>query len=68
MSILIRSVTASHSLFLNQPVFQENKIYTFKIHLFLFLYPKQTNNGIFSNITVENFNLAKSLWNVSVRL
>ena len=25
------------SLFLNQPVFQENQIYNFKIHLFLFL-------------------------------
>ena len=36
-------------LFLNQPVFQENKIYNFKIHLISFLNTKQTNDGIFFN-------------------
>ena len=44
---------------LNQPVFQENRIYNFKIHLFLFLNTKQTNAGIFLNKTRENFKLSK---------
>ena len=35
-------------------VFQENKIYNFKIHLFSFLNTKKTNDGVFSNITGEN--------------
>ena len=39
-----------------QPVFQKNKIYNFKIHLFSFLNTKQTDDGIFSNKTGENFN------------
>ena len=34
-------------LFLNQPVFQENKIHNSNIHLFSFLNTKQTNDGIF---------------------
>ena len=29
---------------------------------------KQTNDGIFSNKTGENFNLAKIFWNVRVQL
>ena len=41
------NVTAWHSLFLNQPVFQENQIYNFKFHLFSFLNTKQANYGIF---------------------
>ena len=40
---------------LNQPVFKENKICNFKIHLFLILNTKQTNDGIFSNKAGENF-------------
>ena len=39
-------------------------MYNFKIHLFSFLNTKQTNNGIFFNKTGDNFNLAKSFWNV----
>ena len=66
--IIIRNVTAWYSLYLNQPVFQENKIDAFKIHLFSFLYLKETNDGIFSNMTSENFNLAKIFWNVTARL
>ena len=50
-------------LFLNEPVFQENKIYNFKIHLFSFLNTRQTNDGIFLNKTGENFNLAKIFYN-----
>ena len=65
---LIRNVPTWHSLFLNQPVFQENKIYNFKIHLFSFLNTKQINDGVFSNKTEENFNLAKIFWNVRVQL
>ena len=38
-------------LFLNQPVFQENKICNFEIHL--------SNDGIFSYKTGEHFNFAK---------
>ena len=57
--MLIRSITASHSLFLNQPVFQENKIYTFKIHLFSFFNTNQANDDISLNKTGENFNLTK---------
>ena len=30
--------SAWYSLFLNQPIFQENKIFNFKIHLFSFLH------------------------------
>ena len=45
-----------------------NVFYNFKIHLFSFWNTKQTNDGIFSNITGENFNLAKNFWNVRVRL
>ena len=55
-------------LFLNQPVFQENKIYNFKIHLISFLNTKQTNDGIFLNNAGQNFNLANIFWNVRVRL
>ena len=51
---------------LNQSVFQENRIYNFKIHLFSFLNTKQTNAGIFLNKTGENFNLAKIFWNMRV--
>ena len=36
-----------YSLFLNQPVFQENKIYSFTVHLFSFLNSKQTSDGVF---------------------
>ena len=36
-----------YSLFLSRPVFQENKIYNFKIHVISFLNTKQTNDGIF---------------------
>ena len=64
----MRNVTAWYSLFLNQPVFQENKIYDFKIHLSSFLNTKQTNDAIFLNTTRDNFNLAKMFWNVRVRL
>ena len=55
-------------MFLNQPVFQENKICNFKIHLFSFSNTKQTNASISSNKTRENFNLAKIFWNMRVRL
>ena len=55
-------------LFLNQPVFQENKIYNSKIHLISFLNTKQTNDGIFLNNAGQNFNLANIFWNVRVRL
>ena len=48
--------------------FSEIKIYNFKIHLFSFLETRQTNDSIFSNMTGENFNLAKIFWNVRVRL
>ena len=47
-------------MFLNQPVFQENKICNFKIHLISILNTKQTNDDIFSNKAEENFNLAKN--------
>ena len=40
----------------------------FKINLFSFLNTKQTNNGIFLNKTGENFNLAKTFWNLRVWL
>ena len=60
------NVAAWHSLFLNQPVFQENKICNFKTYLFSFLDTIQTNDGFFSNKTGENFNLAKTFWNVRV--
>ena len=63
---LIWKVTSSYSLFLNHPVFQENKIYNFISHL-SFLNTKQTNDGIFMNKARENFNLAKIFWNVRVR-
>ena len=52
----------------NQTVFQENKIYNFKIHLSSFLNGKQTNDGIFWNKTGEISNLAKTFWNLRVRL
>ena len=55
-------------MFLNQPVFQEHKIYNFEIHLFSILDTKQINDGIFLNKTGENVNLAKLFWNVRVRL
>ena len=55
----MRNVTGWYSLFLNQPVFQENKICNFKISLFSILNTKETNNVIFSNKAGENFNLAK---------
>ena len=50
-------ITAWCSLFLNQSVFQENKIFNFKIHLFSILNTKNTNSGIFSNKTLiwKNF-------------
>ena len=57
-----------HLIQLSQPVFQEKKINNFKIHLLSFLNIKQTNDGIFSNKTGENFNLAKIFRNVRVRL
>ena len=38
---LIRNVTDWYSWFLNQPVFQENKICNFKIHLFSILNNEQ---------------------------
>ena len=83
MQVIIN--TKRHSLVvcssISQPVFQENKIYNFKIHLFSFLNTNQTkdgifsnlntnqtNDGIFSNKTGENFSLAKTFWNVRVRL
>ena len=40
-------MTALYSLFLNQPAFEENKLSSFKIHLFSILNTKQTNDGIF---------------------
>ena len=46
-------------LFLNQPVFQENKIYNFKVRLFPFLNTKQINDGILLKKIGEKFNLAK---------
>ena len=64
----MQNVTAWYSLFLNQPIFQENQIYNFKINLFSFLNTKQTNDGIFSNKTEKNFNTTKFFWNVRVRL
>ena len=60
--------TAWYSLFLNQLVFQENKIYNFKINLFSFLNAKQTNDGIFLDLTVEKFYLGKIFWKMRVRL
>ena len=42
---MIRNVTVSYSLFLNRLIFQENKIYNFKTHLFSFLNTKLTNDG-----------------------
>ena len=48
-------------MFLNEPVFQENKFCNFKTHLFSILNTKQTNDGIFSNKVGENFNLANKL-------
>ena len=45
-----------------------NKFCSFKIHLFLILNTKQTNDGIFSNKAGENFNLKKNFLNVRVRL
>ena len=53
---------------MSHPVFQENKIYSFKIHLFSFWNIKKTNDGIFLNKTGDNFNLAKIFWNVNVWL
>ena len=41
------NVTAWYSLFLNQPVFSENKFCNFKVHLFSILNTKQTNDGFF---------------------
>ena len=64
----MRNVTAWYSLFLNQRIFQEIEIYNFKINLFSLLNTKQTNDGNFSKKIGENFNLAKILWNVRVRL
>ena len=55
-------------LFLNQSVFQENKIYNIKTHLFSFLNTKQRNDGIFLNTSGDNFDLANIFWNVRVRL
>ena len=55
----MRNVTAWYSLFLNQPVFQENKICNFKTHLISILNTKQINDGTFLNKTGQNFNLAK---------
>ena len=57
-------------LSLNQSVFQENKIYDFKIqiHSFSFLNTKQTNDAIFLKTTGNNFNLVNIFWNVRVRL
>ena len=57
--MIIRNVTAWYSLFLNQLIFQENKICNFEIHLFSIINIKQTNDGIFSNKAGKNFNLAK---------
>ena len=54
--------------FLNQLVFYENKCCNFKIHFFSILNTKQTNDGIFLNKAVENFNLAKIFSNVRYRL
>ena len=51
----MRNITAWYSLFLNQPVFYENKFCNLKIHLFSILNTKQTNDGIFSNKAGENF-------------
>ena len=62
------NVTAWYSLFLNQPVFRENKIFNFKIHLFSFFTTKQTNDDIFLKKTRENFDLTKIFWNVRVPL
>ena len=56
-----------YSLFLNQPVFLESKIFNFKIHLFSFLNTKQTN-GIFSNKARENSDLAKIVSDLRVCL
>ena len=55
----MRNVTAWCSLFLNQSVFKETKICNFKIHLFLILNSKQTNDGIFSNNAGEKLNFTK---------
>ena len=58
----MRNVIAWYSLFLNRPVFQENKIYNFEIYLFQFLNTKQINGGIFSNMTEEIFYFGKIYW------
>ena len=55
-------------LFLNQPVFQENKIYNFKVHLFSFLNSKQKNDCIYFFNAEENFSLVKIFWNLRVQL
>ena len=44
---LIWNFAVWYSLFLNQPIFQENRTYHFKIHLFSFWYTKQINDGTF---------------------
>ena len=62
------NVTAWYSLFLNQPVFSENKFCYFKVDLFSILNTKQINDGIFSNKAGENFNLVKTFLNVSLTL
>ena len=46
-------------MFLNQPVFQENKLCNFKTYLFSILNTKQTNDGVFSNKAGEKLNLTK---------
>ena len=61
-------LTAWYSLFLNQHVFQENKICNYEIYLSSFSNTKETNDSIFLNKTRENFNLTKIFWNVKVRL
>ena len=45
--LFIWNVSAWYSLFSNLPAFQENNIYTFKIHLFSFLNIKQSNQVFF---------------------
>ena len=54
-------------MFLNQPVFQENKNYNFKIHLFSFLNTKQTVFFFEKRLGIILI-WQKIFWNVRVRL
>ena len=63
---LIKIIPIQNLQFYNS-IFQENKIYNFKIHLFSFLSIKQTNDPNVLNTTLDNFNLTKIFCNMRVR-